>query len=129
MKRSDFLSILFAAFAMVAAITVTAQPQGGGQRQGGQQGTPEEMAKMMVERMTKQLSLTEDQQTKIYDINLKFMEERNSSGNERPSREEMEAAREGMTVKIKEVLTDEQAAKYEEQMAKMREQAPRQKQQ
>ncbi|MFI3288832.1 MAG: DUF4890 domain-containing protein [Rikenellaceae bacterium] len=129
MKRGDFLSILFAAFAMVAAITVTAQPQGGGQRQGGQQGTPEEMAKMMVERMAEQLSLTEEQQTKIYDINLEFIESRNSDSNERPSREEMEAARKGMTTKIKAVLTDEQATKYAEIEAKMSERGPRQQQQ
>ncbi len=128
MKRKEFLSILFAAFALVAAITVTAQPQGG-QRPEGQQGTPEEMSKMMVERMTKELDLTEDQQTKIYDINLKFAEERESSGDTRPSREEMEAMREKMSAQVKGVLTDEQATKYDEMQAKMRERGPRQQNQ
>lgn len=84
---------------------------------------------MMVERMTKELDLTEDQQTKIYDINLKFAEERESSGDTRPSREEMEAMREKMSAQVKGVLTDEQATKYDEMQAKMRERGPRQQNQ
>lgn len=126
MKRADFLSIVFAAFAIVAVITVTAQPQGGGQRQGGgQQGTPEEMATMMVERMSEQLDLSEKQEKQIYEINLEMMESRSSSS-ERPSREEMEAIHKKMDSKIKAVLTDEQADKYDEMEAKMRERGPRQ---
>ncbi|MFI3248443.1 MAG: DUF4890 domain-containing protein [Rikenellaceae bacterium] len=126
MKRKEFLSIVFAALALVAVITVTAQPQGGGRPQ----GTPEEMAKMMVERMSEELDLTKDQQTQIYDINVKFAEERKAGGDSRPSREEMEASREKMSAQIKSVLTEDQAKKYDEMEAKMRErgqgQGPRQ---
>lgn len=124
MKRSVLLSILFASFAMVAAVTVTAQPQGQGQ--GRSQGTSEEMAKMMVERMSKELDLSEEQEEQIYEINVKAAEERGGDSGSRPSREEMEAAREKIDVEIKKVLSDSQIEKYDEMQSKMRERGPRQ---
>lgn len=122
MKRKEFLSILFAAFALVAVVTATAQPQGGG---GRPQGTPEEMAEQMVDRMSEELSLTKDQKSEIYDIQVKLFEERKTGDGNRPSREEMEAMHEKMDAQIKEVLSDDQKKKYETMQSERGARGPR----
>ncbi len=73
MKRVKLMSLALIALSMVVVTAVNAQPQCHQQRE---PKSAEEMAKMMTQRMTKSLDLAEDQADKIYDINLKYAEER-----------------------------------------------------
>jgi len=73
-----------------------AQPQGRGQ---GPQRTPETAAKSQVDWMTKELSLNEATQTKVYDIVLKYQKKMSEE------RQKLMAAndREGMRAKMAEI--------------------------
>ncbi|MBU2995344.1 DUF4890 domain-containing protein [Cellulophaga baltica] len=88
---------------------------------------PEEFATKNTERLTKSLDLSEDQQTKIYNLNLKnaeerkaAMEARKSGERTKPSEEEreamkaqMDAKREEQKEEMKNILSDEQFQKWE----------------
>lgn len=87
---------------------------------------PEEMAKMQVERLTKQLSLDQKQQDSILKYTIiatqeqrKIMEEANSD--REATGKKMRALREQNTTKLKSFLTDDQIKKYDE-MIKNRQQ-------
>jgi hypothetical protein len=73
-----------------------AQPQGRGQRP---QRTPEDAAKSQVDWMTKELSLNQATQTKVYDIVLKYQKKLSDE------RQKLMAAndREGMRAKMTEI--------------------------
>ncbi|MBN3581423.1 DUF4890 domain-containing protein [Algoriphagus aestuarii] len=84
--------------------------------------TPEERAQKQTEMMAKQLELSEDQKAQILAINLENAKKREGEMEARKAemdarREEMKALREEMKSQdeaIKEVLTEEQRAKWEE---------------
>ncbi len=105
--------LTIALFAAVAATTFAQQ------RPQGQQGTPEERAKRSVEMMDKNLTLTADQKTKIYDASLvranetKALRDAAGEGN-RPDAEKMKAVNEKFNKAITDNLTGEQKVKYEE---------------
>ncbi len=109
------------------------EPKDGQQRPGpaggDRQFTPEDMAKSMADRMKEQLSLTDDQYTKVLELNRE--QTKQYANMPRPSREEMqnmtdeqrEARRDEMrkyrdeyNAKLKSILTSEQYSKYEENM-------------
>ncbi|MDR0230746.1 MAG: DUF4890 domain-containing protein [Dysgonamonadaceae bacterium] len=88
--------------------------------------TAEERAAKRTEMMTKQLDLTEDQQAKIKEINLKHFQER--PNHQRQVREERRQNRENMRsqmtardAELKEVLTPEQYEKWQEKKQETRE--------
>ena len=87
--------------------------------QKGQTKTPEEKAKKSTEMMEKNLSLTADQKTKIYDAALERLKAVDAlkaaagEGNE-PDQEQMKAIGKKYSKVLKETLTDEQKAKMEE---------------
>lgn len=84
--------------------------------------TPEQRAQKQTEMMAKQLELSEAQQTEILAINLENAKKREAEMEARKAemdarREEMKARREEMKAQeeaIKQVLTEEQRAKWEE---------------
>lgn len=88
------MSVALVALSMVAVTSVNAQPQ---QRE---PKSADEVAKMMTERMAKSLELTEDQSAKIYDINLKYIEERQTK------MEQMKAERDAKRSECKESKAD-----------------------
>lgn len=98
-------SILIAALILVGEIGFSQ----GGNPKDNQQLTPEEKATKRTEQMKKELSLSEDQTTKIYAINLAHIVEMEKLKEEqRLLKEKMKAERESTRLKIKEVLTPEQ---------------------
>lgn len=96
---------------------VMAQPEG------GDRPNREEMQKKRMEMMKTELNLTADQVTKVTAIQAdadKKMEAVFASGDRESGREKMKAIREDSDKKIKEVLTADQAKKWDEYNAKMR---------
>lgn len=95
--------------------------QGQGQRQG--QGTPEERAARMTEMMTKQLSLSADQSSKIKPIlqaratEQGQMRQKFQGGDRKTAMEEFKKLNEKYNAQIKAVLTAEQYTKYEASQA------------
>ncbi len=96
---------------------------------------PEEFAQKNTERLTEALGLNEEQQAKIYNINLKNaqerkakMEERKSEERTKPTKEEHEAMKAEMETKLnaqkeemKNILNKEQFQKWETIQEKMKE--------
>lgn len=64
------MTLVLATLSVVAVTSVNAQPQH------REPKSAEEMAQMETERMTKSLELTDQQSDQIYDINLKYAENR-----------------------------------------------------
>lgn len=84
-----------------------------------QNRTPEEMAKMQVERLTEQLTLSKSQQDSIYKYSLlaskeqrKLME--NAGDNREGAFEKMRVLRDNSDKKIKTFLDADQVKKYDE---------------
>jgi protein CpxP len=97
-------------------------PQGGPGGHGGRGGmmNPQRRIKMM----TRELSLTPDQQTTIRQIfadEEAKMQAQKDSGQPMPDRRAMMAMRQEQKAKIEAVLTPDQKTKYEEMEAKMHE--------
>ncbi len=150
--KSKVIKTLSAAFLLTAFVAgVNAQP-----RQGGRQGqgtrpqqrelTAEKMAEIKTDTMDQVLNLTDEQEAKIYKLNLKFAEEakatraertsKSSSEStdkaERPSREEMQAKmkerREKQLAQEKEImalLDDEQKIKYAKMLSEQKKKTSR----
>lgn len=81
-------------------------------------GTPGERAEKLTARMAENLDLTEEQQAKVGEINLKYANETASLREEtREQREETRASmkeiRQQQEAELKQVLTEEQRLKYE----------------
>ena len=123
MKRVALLAVCTAALG--AAIPMMAQdaPPSGGGMGGGQRGGMNPQAQL--DRMTKALDLTADQQTSVKAIldqsmkdNMALRQDTSLSDDDR--RAKMMAAREAQSAKIKAVLTDDQKAKYDAMMAQQR---------
>lgn len=111
---------LFAAGILMVGIS-QAQERGGRQNR-----TPEEMAKMQVERLTEQLALNKTQQDSIYKYTLELSKSQReimqSAGDNREgAMNKMRDLREAGDKMIKNFLTEEQAKKYET-LAKERQQ-------
>lgn len=109
--------ILVAALVCMATLGAFAQ-----QQRRGETATPEERAQRQTERMAEQLQLSETQKAQILAINLEHAKKRQAEMEARKAemdakREEMKAMREEMKAQdeqIKEILTEEQRAKWEE---------------
>jgi hypothetical protein len=93
---------------------VTAQAQPAPERG----GTPSERADKLTAKMAENLDLTNEQQAKVGEINLKYANEAASLREEtREQREETRASmkdiRERQEAELKQVLTEDQQLKYE----------------
>ena len=87
------------------------------------QTTPEERATRTTAMMEKNLSLTADQKTKIYDITLERIKAttalKSATGEgDKPDVDKMKAINEKYNASIKGILTAEQQAKMEEMRSK-----------
>ena len=96
--------------------------QGGGQ----QRRSPEERVKAMLERLTPELKLSQDQVVKldtVFTRNFKELqkmrEDAQASGN-RPDREAFQKLNNDRDEKVKAILSEEQFKKYKEQQEAMR---------
>lgn len=112
--------VLLAALMMAMTIGANAQDDNSGRRQRPQMNR-QQMVEFRIERMTKELSLSTEQQAKIKEIltdEMKDMPERGEMRQgEQPSKEKMEqmkAKREETNKKIEALLNDEQKTKYKE---------------
>ncbi len=114
---------LFALAFMLAVNVAAFAQQGGGN---GQRRTPEERAKMTVERLTKQLQLNNDQAVKLDTVYTRFykdmqkMREEAQAGGNRMDREAFRKMGNERDEKVKSVLTEEQFKKYKENQEKTR---------
>ncbi|HEY8388368.1 MAG TPA: hypothetical protein VIK74_07175 [Parasegetibacter sp.] len=113
-------NLLFTVLFFLAAFSVNAQPPGGGQNR-----TPEERAKMTIERMTPELKLNKEQQEKMTAIYADYYKEMSKMREglpqgERPSPEKMEKITAGRDEKVKTVLSEDQFKKLKEMEAAMR---------
>ncbi len=82
--------------------------------------TPEERAQHFTDALAKQLSLTEDQKTKIYAINLEGMNKAKGSRTkgQRPDRAAMKASMDERDQKINSILNKDQRKTYQKLKAK-----------
>lgn len=81
--------------------------------------TPEQRSKMMTDKMSTDLSLTEDQRTKVYDVNLAHAKKAdeirsNTSLSEDDKKAQLKSLREGEKAELKGILTKEQLARLKE---------------
>ncbi len=117
MKR---IGLLLAAL-ILGTTAIMAQP--GGQRN----FDPEEMAKRQTAQLKEALDLNQDQEKKVYDLNLetgkemRALREKNQGGGWEAMREDMTKIREGQDKKMKAILTDDQWVKYQKYQQERRE--------
>lgn len=83
------------------------------ERGSGQNRTPEERAKMQIERLTKELELSKSQQDSIYNYFVQSSKDFQVPRTDE-DREKMRKNMETRNTKIKSFLTKEQITKYEE---------------
>ncbi len=111
--------ILASAALLIAGISANdaMAQRGQGQRK---EMTPQEQAEKTVERLDKQLDLTDAQEAKLEAIFLKKANE--AAENKTEKKEDMKEDRSKMNEEVAAVLTAEQKVKYEEIQKKMAEQ-------
>ena len=107
-------------FIMIAGMAVSAFAQ---EQQGDrpmQPRTPEERATRQTEMMTRMLSLSEEQKTRVYDVNLKSAKqnEKFREAKDTANIRVIQVARENA---YKKILSDEQFKQYEEMKARRKE--------
>lgn len=106
-------------FALVLAfVSMTAFAQRGG---GNGNATPEERAKRQTTMLTESLKLTEDQQKKVYDLNIaraKEMEALRDSQNQ--DRSKMRESMEKFNAELGKILTPEQQESYKKVLEERR---------
>ncbi len=85
----------------------------------GGNATPEVRAERQTKTMTEKLGLSEDQQKKVYTLQLTRMNKMQEL-REAQNREGMKSANEDFQKSMAAILTPEQAKKYEEMEAEMR---------
>jgi len=109
--------LMAAACLMLSATGVFAQQR--------QQRSPEEQAKMRVDRLDKLLSLNQVQKDSIYNLTLSQAQQRDAlrgdGGDRKANMEKFKQLQEVQTSKIKSWLTPEQAKLFDEQQEKMKE--------
>ncbi|MFC4672230.1 DUF4890 domain-containing protein [Dysgonomonas termitidis] len=87
-----------------------------------QRATPEERAKRQTETLVKELGLNDDQQKKVYEINLKFAQplaDQSKETDREKIRAQFQKIQEERTAAIKAVLTEDQQKKFDEHQKKM----------
>lgn len=111
MKTMKKISMLLIAV-LITTITVNAQQRG---QQGPPQMPDEDQIEKIVDNLTKELSLTDNQKADItekYTAHFKEVSELMENG--RPDREVMEEMKADFIADVNKVLTEDQQKKYEE---------------
>ena len=124
MKKLLFPLLAVFALSIGAATAQTSRPDSPSAgaidgRGGRMQGSPDEMAKRQADRLTKELSLTADQSTKVQAILLARTQEMQAmrgqardGGNREQMREQMQTNRAKYDAQFKEILTADQYTKF-----------------
>ncbi|MBK5721265.1 DUF4890 domain-containing protein [Dysgonomonas sp. Marseille-P4677] len=113
---------------LVLFLTIALFTTSGLMAQQRQRATPEERAKRQTETLAKELSLTDDQKAKVYEINLKYAQPKEGqakSTDREAMRAEFQKNMEERTAALKTVLTEDQQKKLDEHLKKMQENRPR----
>ena len=123
--KNLMLTLMF----VLATLSVTVAQERGQGRQGG---NPEDRAKMEVQRLQKELNLSQTQQDSILNYLLAANKEQRKAieqadGDRKAAFEKMKGQREARTAKIKSFLTNEQAEKYDALLQKRQENRPQQR--
>ena len=88
---------------------------------------PEARAKKISEKMKTELSLSDDQYTKVYDINLKYAEKmkglRNEESDKKTKMSSMRDLNKSKNEELKGVLSEEQMNKYTDMQKEMKHKA------
>jgi len=115
-------SITLLLCAILVSSTTYAQQ---GQKNGGQKGPPplpsSQQIEEMVSDMSKEISLSEDQESEvleIYTAHFEEVEDKTKSG--KPDRKEMEALKTDLEKEVNALLTEEQQELYEDYQKKNR---------
>ena len=87
---------------------------------------PEQRASMFSEKLATELSLTEDQKKKIYDIVVEQQKTKEAiiaknEGNKELAKKELKKERESYNLKLKEILTPEQYVQWEQKKKEKKE--------
>lgn len=128
MSAKAFKGILAIAV-FLACGSIFAQPPGRGR--GGQQGPPpiptDKQVEQMVSELADEIGISEEQERAILDLHKKHFAQakRQTTGNRRPSREEMEASRDAFEEEVKAELTTEQKSKFEMYLKNQKKQRPK----
>lgn len=121
------ISIIIALFVGASLVSLAQQgpgfgPQGRKQHWQGKIDSlsPEKIAEIMTDRMAKDLSLTDEQKAKVYEINLKRAKEMKSLRSEivqqrQKYRSQIKANNQERLGEIEKVLTPEQNSKWKQQ--------------
>jgi len=118
-KRIGFIAVLFIT-SLFAVSNIYSQTSDKAPKK-----TPEERAKNRSEKMTKHLSLTDEQKQKVYDIWYSHCTQadalRNSTTDKETRKSEMKKLFESTDTQLQSVLTSDQLTKYNEMKEKMKE--------
>lgn len=107
MKKNIFA--VAAALCLLIGTSASAQNQNGHQsRMMKERPTAEQMAQRKADRLKEKLTLTDAQTKQVYELNLQQIKAMQAQ------REQMRAARQAETNKMKSILTPEQFAKWQE---------------
>lgn len=115
MKKLLFIPLLFVAISSNYAQDITKEKDRRSMKQTSVQRTPEQRAEFIAKRMTEQLSLTKEQQEKVYQLSLKQSKLHQEQANKRRElnrliKEENQKSRKEMM----DLLTPEQQKKWNE---------------
>lgn len=97
------------------------------QNRGGQRMDPEERAKKSTKELKEALDLKEDQEKKVYELNLKAGKEMSEAweeadGDRDVMRKKMGKVRDNTNNEMKKILSDDQYEKYEKYLEEKRKQ-------
>lgn len=127
-SKKNILSVLMLSFAILMSSMIFAQaPQGK-----NHQKPPvpnEKQVKKMVNELSEELELSEDQETKVLAIYQEHFAEvkEKTSGNKKPERKEMEALKSSLEKEVKALLNDEQQTKFEDYLKEREQNKPKRK--
>ena len=129
-SKQSWIKTAFMAIAVIISSYGFAQsPGGSGAKPDGPPPIPnQQQVEVMVDDLSNELSLTENQEDQVLDLfTAHFNEVRaKTSGNSKPDRDEMEAIRLSFEDDMKKVLTDEQFKDFQEYSKKKKHKQKRQ---
>lgn len=114
--------IILSLSVVLFSLSIMAQP--------GQRPDPETRAKERTKRMKEVIQFSDEQEKKVYDLNLEFTKKRrelfeNRTGDREEMREKMDVLNKEYDEKLKKILDEKQFKKYEEEKDNLRQRPPR----
>lgn len=119
MKTTVFVRRITMALTLLLAIAIKSNAQADSLKH-----SPEKRAQVQTDKMKTNLTLSDDQYKKIYDINLKYAKKRQESmqaGDDRRAKmKEMKVSNDDKNNELKAVLSEDQFTKYQEMQKEMK---------